>query len=68
MTASKIANPISASLTNVSQIKVARVNGPKPSANKANAQNAANGPSALIGKIGANAMSRVIRTSRAVIP
>jgi hypothetical protein len=74
MIASKIANPTSASLTNVSLIKAVRANGPKlsvskaivrKSANRATVQNAANGHSALIAKIAANALSRATRTNRA---
>jgi hypothetical protein len=77
MTASKIANPTSANLINVSPIKLVRANVSKrsasranalKSANKANVQSAANGPSGPIVMIAATAMSRATRTNRAVIP
>jgi phosphoribosylformylglycinamidine (FGAM) synthase-like enzyme len=73
----KTANPTSANLINVSPIKLVRANASKrsasranapKSANKANVQSAANGPSGPIVMIAATAMSRATRTNRAVIP
>jgi hypothetical protein len=72
MIASKIANPTSASpilavKANARKPSASRAIGPK-SANRVNVQSAASGLSAPIARIGANALSRAIRTSLAAIP
>jgi hypothetical protein len=68
MIASKNANPTSASLILAVKANARNLTAHKASANRVNVQSAASGLSAPIARIGANALSRAIRTSLAAIP